>query len=58
MTEQKVIGWRVKLDKRGWIFLRDRRQAESLAQATNATLEECYRDGTVDEVSRGSGKRK
>jgi len=47
MDERRVLGWRVRVSIKGCIFFTGLKRAESLAEATNETLQECYADGTV-----------
>jgi hypothetical protein len=53
-NERRIIGWRVKGSAKAWIFFVDRQRAESFADERKETLQECYSDGTVQTIDRGS----
>jgi hypothetical protein len=53
MEERRIIGWRVQVSEKRWIFFADLRRADSFAQERNATLQECYSDGSVQTIRFG-----
>jgi hypothetical protein len=50
VDERRVVGWRVKVLPKGWIFFSDQQRASSLADERNAILQECHNDGTVQTI--------
>jgi hypothetical protein len=53
MDDRRIVGWRVRGSAKEWIFFSDRQRAERFAQERNASLQECYSDGTVQTIYRG-----
>jgi hypothetical protein len=53
-NERRTIGWRVKSSAKGWVVFISRQRAESFAEETNAMLQECYDDGTVQTIRCGN----
>ncbi len=53
MDERRIVGWRVAVSEKRWIFFTDLHRADNFAQERNATLQECYSDGSVHTMRCG-----